>query len=123
MDKVIHFNMKTRPLRRGSLKDVYRHVMMVAWRFMNFVNERSLRCDICREPNDGIIQKNISSLRESESLMIIEHGPGRLEEWERHVEDMIQEARLKNPDEPGAAETEQKIRWTLQLAKLNIDAF
>ena len=118
VDKLLQFNLKTRPLRLKSLEDIYRHVMVVVWRYMLFFNERSMRCDTWITKNGAKSFKNkpVSTVTDDQKIEVIVSGPDAIEEWKRHVEQMIEQVRCSHGDMNNRRL--EQIQYTIQLLEL-----
>ncbi|KAF7721108.1 hypothetical protein EC973_005392 [Apophysomyces ossiformis] len=124
MERVLHYSMKTRPLRLSSLQDVYRHVLLVAFNFAAFMNECSVHVEY--EFKDAFEQhhhqhKALTSLSAKQLLDLKKHGQTAVESWQELVNGIIDELRVR--DEAIDHEVEQKIWHTVELTKLNFENF
>lgn len=104
------------------MEDVYRHVMIIAWRFMSFVSEKTMRCDVCQ--NECIRPKVIWALDlmdQEASFKLMTKGPMSLTRLRRHVDNMMDRVRGSGGmDEQVEKEYEKKINWALQLIQLSM---
>ncbi|KAI8141840.1 hypothetical protein BJV82DRAFT_164603 [Fennellomyces sp. T-0311] len=121
VDKLLHFNMRTRPLRMQSLEDVYRHVMVVVWRYKLFFSERSLRCDACFTKNGVtcIINKPVTTVTSMDQIKIIESGTDVIQGWKKHVEEMTEQVRSGHGDsEADDKRLARQIQWAIETLEL-----
>ncbi|KAI7854849.1 hypothetical protein BDC45DRAFT_507079 [Circinella umbellata] len=125
VEKLLFFNMKTKPVRLESIEDVYRHVMMVKWRYMLYMHERSLRADIIKTKKDGshvVISKGISSVSDEQKIEIIVDGPEAVDHWKEHVNNMVNQVSSRTSPNNTNNEYDQalkrKIHWAIQLLQL-----
>ena len=125
VEKLLFFNLKTKPVRLDSLEDIYRHVMMVKWRYMLYMHERSLRADIIRTKKDGsrvVVSKGVSSVSDEQKIEIIVDGPEAFDHWKQHINSMInQVSNLTSPTNTNNEHDQtlkRKIHWAVQLLQL-----
>ncbi|KAI9278728.1 hypothetical protein BDA99DRAFT_492974 [Phascolomyces articulosus] len=125
VEKLLHFNMKTRPINLESLEDIYRHVMIVVWRYTLYMNERLIRCDVTRTRENGsrvVLNKQVSSITDEQKIEIIVDGPDALDHWKQHVNEMIKQVNVNNNGQKSEHDQilERQINWTIQLFQLNM---
>ncbi|KAI7875389.1 hypothetical protein K492DRAFT_210975 [Lichtheimia hyalospora FSU 10163] len=115
LDKLFRFNLWTRPLYLDELNDVYRHVLIIYWRFTTFIHERFARFEVRSSTDNVVHKKMLTALTDEQRERIIVSTADAGEKWHRHVETMIQEALSMDPDQVDADMLSQQIRQTAKL--------
>ncbi|KAI9499188.1 hypothetical protein BDB00DRAFT_222255 [Zychaea mexicana] len=121
VEKLLHFNIKTRPVKLESLEDIYRHVMIVLWRYMLYFNERSLRYDVSRTKQDGsrtFHSRTISTVTDDQKIEVIVSGPDAIAQWRKHVDSMIKEVGGDSLSGENDRKLKKQIKWSIQLLQL-----
>lgn len=115
LDKLFRFNLWTRPLYLDELNDVYRHVLIIYWRFTTFIHERYMRFEVRSSSDNVVHNKVLTALTDEQRERIIVSSVDAGEKWHNHVEDMIQQVLSMNPDQENAEMLIQQIRQTAKL--------
>lgn len=115
LDKLFRFNLWTRPLYLDELSDVYRHVLIIYWRFTTFIHERFMRFEVRSSTDNVVHNKVLTALTDEQRERIIVSTADAGEKWHQHVETMIQDALSMDPDQEDAEMLAQQIRQTAKL--------
>ncbi|CDS09049.1 hypothetical protein LRAMOSA10409 [Lichtheimia ramosa] len=115
VDKLFRFNLWTRPLYLDELNDVYRHVLIIYWRFTTFIHERYMRFEVRSSSDNVVHNKVLTALTDEQRERIIVSSVDAGEKWHNHVEDMIQQVLSMNPEQENAKMLIQQIRQTAKL--------